>query len=483
MSTSSDTKPDDASSGKRGASLSPGSLRLEDETEGSNIRNRTDEADASPLSSPLSSAPPSSPSPAVGRGKGHTNSVHSQPGKPALKRFKTNSLPSRAPSRSVQFLDSSESGSEGEPQTRVAELEDNDDEFDFSSESDLGHPSDGEYTEERTKRKAAALEPSPFKRTATTWSATSVVKKRVVVADPHNAICLLTNAPEPTSARQFCHIVARRTQHAVLTVLEWWWGMKYWTLFIDTRFNIVALMSDWHLAMDSNDWVLVPKYDLIQQVREWTEKVVACDSPDYNFEKTKREPISQSYTKKGQTQFKYFILPLSKSMKRVAIHRYPQEDSDEDFDPTAVVPHFYPFATIGSLISHVQPHFVIYSAGQKLATMTEGMSRSEVEDFLQGLSAAAFFGREKDDPIPATYDLTDLRSIYIRWSTTAGVPQRGGGYKWRKHRDAPSEKQEEAAEKAKGKKQKGKAKGKGKGGGKEEAKEAGKGKEKEGDSE
>jgi hypothetical protein len=37
------------------------------------------------------------------------------------------------------------------------------------------------------------------------------VRKRVTEADPHHAVCLLTNAREPASASQFCHIVPRST--------------------------------------------------------------------------------------------------------------------------------------------------------------------------------------------------------------------------------------------------------------------------------
>ncbi|KAJ7209381.1 hypothetical protein B0H12DRAFT_1278947 [Mycena haematopus] len=268
------------------------------------------------------------------------------------------------------------------------------------------------------------------------------------VEDVKDAICILTNAPGPTAARQFCHAMARSTSHATLTMLEWWWQMDYLTVYIDTRYNIFALMADWHFAMDARDWVLILKHDLITQVLRWTEDVVGSDPNDL----TKRQPISQMYGK--QTEFEYYILPLSTEMKHVHIHRL---EPSANLDPTAVVPravsvsHRHPFSTIGPITSHVHPHFVIHSAGQKLANLTKNRNPAEYEALYSDLAAAASFGHKADEArsvmVKNRDSIDTLISLYRTWSQSQGVPERGTGHPWRQHLEAPSDAQEERAEK------------------------------------
>ncbi|KAJ7730380.1 hypothetical protein DFH07DRAFT_848899 [Mycena maculata] len=157
-------------------------------------------------------------------------------------------------------------------------------------------------------------------------------------------------------SRQFCHIVARRTSVEVLTMLEWWWQLAYWTLYIDTRYNILILMANWHLAMDGNEWTFVPHHELITGVYAWARAVVEKDPTGYN--KNARIPISESYGTK--TEFDYYVLPLNKDMEEVAIHRYPAPVDGVPFDRTAITPHFHPFVTVGPLTSHVHPHFHLF---------------------------------------------------------------------------------------------------------------------------
>ncbi|KAF8198154.1 hypothetical protein K438DRAFT_2016271 [Mycena galopus ATCC 62051] len=479
---------------KRASSTSPGSHR--DETERSNARDPSEGSGglSTPSSSPLSS-PLSSPSPLAGKSKRPVTVSKSArpPARSAMKSSGARSLSSTG--QSVKFSDvddhpASDTDTEVEPHTRVVldtdEYEQYETDSDDESGSDSGEeshsyesssgdgsdPNDKDYVDKKASVKkpkgtGKKLQGTPKKRAATTGSVSSAVKTGVKKVDPHNGICLLTNASKPTTARQFCHVVARRTSPEILTNLEWWWQMKYWTLHIDTRFNILALMATWHIAMDGRDWTLVPKYDLIAKVRKWTQNVTGGGGVGSDGKETK--PFSEMYG--AQKEFDYFVLPLSDDMKQVAIHRYP-----EGQNPHAPDAHLYPFSTIGPLTSHVHPHFVIYSAGQKLVKLTKDMGLLERQVFLDALAGGASFGRPDGPEVKRNvgYDINNLIAMYTAWYSSVGVPQRGKSHKWRQHPDAPdpserplasSEEQKKAAEKTK-EKQKGEAKVKPKGKGK-----------------
>ncbi|KAF7340831.1 hypothetical protein MSAN_02112500 [Mycena sanguinolenta] len=333
--------------------------------------------------------------------------------------------------------------SEQEPQRRVTDL---DAEYDFDYDYNSDDPKDGDFQPpaKQPPTKTRGLDATPkLQRSVGNKSTPTVQKARVTKVDPHHALCLLTNVPEPETARQFCHVLARSMSQATLTALEWWWGMKYWTLYIDTRFNIFALMATWHNSMDGDDWALVPKHDLITKVSQWVAEASSRDPSDLGA----RKPISKMYGR--QTIFEYYFLPLSESMKKVAIHRYP--GLPEDFAPQAIVPHYHPFSTIGPLTSHVQPHFAIYSVGQKLAKKIgqfkgRGDERIQVEDFYTNLAAVASFGHEGDDSgLRLTQNrasIDELMLLHASWSKTQGVPQRG-------HPWAQNPKEGKAAEQAK----------------------------------
>ncbi|KAJ6528037.1 hypothetical protein B0H19DRAFT_1083562 [Mycena capillaripes] len=390
----------------RSASVSPGSHRA--------VTEAADAMDNPLFEGPLSSeesslSQPPSPSPNKGKQSAQHGGPTIEPPKSSLKRRRSGppiaktSLSARSLS-SVQF----EVPDSDEPQTRVVEVDD------VSSTDSSGYQSDPNdliYGEprQRLQKKTGAADPgpSPKHRSITKSSVGSVVKRLVKAADPHDAICLLTNAPKPTKACQYCQVVARRTKAEILTMLEWWWQMKYWTLYVDTRYiyNIFVLMANWHLAMDGNDWALVPHHKLITSVLEWTTK---------------------SYG--DQTEFVYYVLALSEEMEEVAIHRYK-----EDFSPQTVIAHIHPFSTMGALTSHVHPHFVIFSAGQKLVKMTSGLSDEAADIFLDKLADAASFGHKADVKTANRNSLGEIIQTYGIWSSTNHVPQPGAGHEWRYH--------------------------------------------------
>ncbi|KAJ7233517.1 hypothetical protein B0H12DRAFT_1223030 [Mycena haematopus] len=375
----------------RRASLSPGSLR--DAT-----------GEASPFGSPLSEL-----------------SSLSDPPSPSLNKGKQTSRQTSTAAAVVLF----------EPEPRIRVVLDTD-HYSSSDSTERSDPNDSTYEEPRQRLTGAAGPgPSPKHRSITKSSVGSTVKKLVKAADPHSGICLLTNAPKPTQARQFCHALARRTKADVLTALEWWWQLDYWTLYIDTRYNIFALMANWHLTMDGSDWTLVPHHKLVTSILNWTNTVVAHDHTGYN--KNARTPISQAYQDQEQSEFTYYILPLrSEELEEVAIHRYAKDQKAK-----TVTAHYHPYSTIGPLTSHVHPHFIIFSAGEKLAKMTFGLSEDAIANVIDTLANKASFGHEEDVHTANTNSLVKIMQIYWRWSSTEHVPQPEAGHEWRYHPEEP----------------------------------------------
>jgi hypothetical protein len=115
------------------------------------------------------------------------------------------SLPSTS-SKNVDFV----SDPEREPESRVVV-----DEYeDYESGDAKSDPQDEDWTEhEPTHRnpKVPDLGTTPSRRVIGQGSAPASAKSRAKAVDPQKGFCLLTNAPNPAKARQFCHVMPRST--------------------------------------------------------------------------------------------------------------------------------------------------------------------------------------------------------------------------------------------------------------------------------
>ncbi|KAK7039322.1 hypothetical protein R3P38DRAFT_2898863 [Favolaschia claudopus] len=296
---------------------------------------------------------------------------------------------------------------------------------------------------------------SPYKRANTASSVSSLVKLRVIDSDPNKAndpkkaICLLTNTSRPYSALQICHIIPRSVSDDHLNKMEWSWEMDSWSLYIDTRFNLTALMSDWHHAMDgknpttieAKDWTLVPRHDHITQVHQWNEATNEADHIG-QYGNIERNSYSQRYIDEKVSEFTYYFLPMSEEAKFIALHRYAA-----DSDPSDITTHLHPFNDVGSLASHVQPHFVIFSTGEKLAKLTEGLDARQQRLALMDLATIASFGHTAPDDNQLIQknlaSLNLLLRLYEYWNSAAVPPP---GHAWY---DSPAKRaaEAEAAEK------------------------------------
>ncbi|KAJ7491035.1 hypothetical protein FB451DRAFT_629993 [Mycena latifolia] len=338
------------------------------------------------------------------------------------------------PERRLTASEAEEHGSSG-----PSEIDDVEKDSDYDDE-----PKARVKVHNRTKRIHGKGKSPRKRKDAATSKVGSNVRKYAEAADPNHGRCLLTNAPEPTAGRQWAHAIARRTKSPILTSLEWWWQMPFWTLYIDTRWNLIALMATLHLAMDADDFTLVPHHKDIEAMTAWVANVQKDDKTGYNG-KNHRVPISESYkdktTKEPITEFQYYVLPLTSGMKQVIISRYPSDiESDTDLDPSTVEHHYHPFTSLGALTSHVLPHFIIYSAGEKLKKKSETLNRADLAKWMNNLSEIASFGHEGTPDQVKNANRASIRqiiSIHDTWSNQVPVPKLGEKHEWRYNPLAP----------------------------------------------
>ncbi|KAJ7144987.1 hypothetical protein C8R43DRAFT_561581 [Mycena crocata] len=291
--------------------------------------------------------------------------------------------------------------------------------------------------ESKKLAKAAKVVATPKKRVDAKKSTVATkARNRVLAADPNGGRCLLTLTRIPAEMMQCAHVIARRTVSEELTILEWNWGMKFWTLYIDTPRNMVPVKADFHLTLDADHWMLVPHHTMITHIRQW------IDESEMKI-RAECTPISESYTTK---HFQYFVVPLTLDMKEVAIHRQKNnvDSSDGDFGPDSLESHFYPFSTLGVLTSHINPHFVIYSAGMKLAIQQENLKGRAFNVWMDHLASIANFGHTgNSDAIKAAnrISLEELIEIYVDWSSPEGLPSEDSSWYFR-----PEKKEQDVTE-------------------------------------
>ncbi|KAJ7700812.1 hypothetical protein B0H17DRAFT_1128665 [Mycena rosella] len=292
-------------------------------------------------------------------------------------------------------------------------------------------------------------------------------KKLVLVTDPNRGQCILTGE-EPGSSIQWAHMLRRATKEPELTTIEWHFGMKWESLYIDTRFNLVGLQADLHLALDNGQWALVPHFGTIRVIANWVrdkgrkkgsiskyletqiargEFSTKHSRPSGASAKASRPSAASGSASEPATIniYSYYMLPLNDAIKTKPIHRRP--DITQLFDVNVdEIRHTFPFTTVGRLKSHIQPHFVIYAVGAKLHAIETSMEKNG-EDFnawLGTLSLNASFGHhpyrnqreakvEKEDQVDIRNleSLDNIRYIYREWTKDTDVPKKGSEDPWR----------------------------------------------------
>ncbi|KAM6496663.1 hypothetical protein JOM56_007136, partial [Amanita muscaria] len=142
-----------------------------------------------------------------------------------------------------------------------------------------------------------------------------------------------------------------------LDKLEWVWGLDYFTLNVDTRFNLVHLNAALHAAFDSKKgWLLLPvDVDILMT----SSMRLPLHRP--NLLSMRYDNLYLFFHKKA---FRYKFIPLP-PMEGTAVEFYNGDYTTEPTSSNSSL-HFYPFNQLPIVESHVYPHYVIYNLGEKL---------------------------------------------------------------------------------------------------------------------
>ncbi|KAL4062091.1 hypothetical protein V8B97DRAFT_1982306 [Scleroderma yunnanense] len=239
-----------------------------------------------------------------------------------------------------------------------------------------------------------------------------VQKERARAADPNGGACLLTGRKV---AIETSHTLARATYH--VTQLEWAWGMKKGTLYINTRYNLF-LRADWHTLFDKDMWMLIPAADdldqldlatarLEEEMRKYRRKVLQGATSDPqgesmppakpSFQDVKRREFGNLFNKK---EYEYHFVPMPNMEEPICRYSGPNLDKHNEFK--------FPYNTLGTLKSHIKPHFMAYNAGMKLRSQNSLTVASQI------------FPQHQVYPDRST--LVTVQLLYFKW-TAIVVPE------------------------------------------------------------
>ncbi|KAL4061881.1 hypothetical protein J3A83DRAFT_4384616 [Scleroderma citrinum] len=268
---------------------------------------------------------------------------------------------------------------------------------------------DGDYDpQDENRRSKSGTDVSPPCRVRWGESINPVQKEHARAADPNGGACLLTGRKV---AIETSHALARATQH--VTQLEWAWGMKKGAFYIDTRYNLLFLKADWYTLFDKDMWMLIPdKNDLkeleratarleeeVEQYRialeEVTRRPQGQSKP--SFEDIKRPEFGSLFNK---NEHEYHFLPMPNMEEPICRYSGPNFDKHKEFK--------FPYHTLGTLKSHIKPHFVAYNAGMKLRSQNPITVASQI------------FPRHQVYPDQST--IVKLQNLYNTW-TGSPIPE------------------------------------------------------------
>ncbi|KAL4065691.1 hypothetical protein V8B97DRAFT_1121484 [Scleroderma yunnanense] len=268
---------------------------------------------------------------------------------------------------------------------------------------------DGDYDpRDENRRSKSGTDVSPPCRVRWGESINPIQKEHARAADPNGGACLLTGRKV---AIETSHALARATQH--VTQLEWAWGMKKGAFYIDTRYNLLFLKADWYTLFDKDMWMLIPdKNDLkeleratarleeeVEQYRialeEVTRRPQGQSKP--SFEDIKRPEFGSLFNK---NEHEYHFLPMPNMEEPICRYSGPNFDKHKEFK--------FPYHTLGTLKSHIKPHFMAYNAGMKLRSQNPSTVASQI------------FPRRQFYPDQST--IVKLQNLYNTW-TGSPIPE------------------------------------------------------------
>ncbi|KAF8151594.1 hypothetical protein B0H34DRAFT_134431 [Crassisporium funariophilum] len=175
-------------------------------------------------------------------------------------------------------------------------------------------------------------------------------KKRVEKATASLAQlrCVVKNSPAEYGV-QYTHILRRAAQDNELTKLEYSWGMKYGTLHVDSRYNVMRLEAVLHHLFDNNQWLLLPELHIIK-----IYLTASMQRPIKNLKKL---------VPAGPYKYKLVATDKLKGYKLDCYNGAPTCNTQAE--PNHFSPYFFPFDNLPMITSHIHPRFVICNTGRK----------------------------------------------------------------------------------------------------------------------
>jgi len=164
-----------------------------------------------------------------------------------------------------------------------------------------------------------------------------------------------------------------------------------------------AVHPDLRHLMDNDYFMLIPDRDTISFV----DRKIPLESTE-----RLKHPIDHFYTTKV---FKYHIVPL-RPMHDIQITRIVK-DTEGDLSSSQFISHSYPYTTVGTLESHVYPHYVLFNAGEKVSKLMLKLDYSIFRDWIEIIFVRCL-GVESEsfaETLAEGYAV-EVRAMYTRWS-------------------------------------------------------------------
>ncbi|PPR07166.1 hypothetical protein CVT24_010719 [Panaeolus cyanescens] len=206
-------------------------------------------------------------------------------------------------------------------------------------------------------------------------------RERAKIVDPNLGRCLIENCSQ-TQAVQLAHVFHWDPvkEPDLPGSLEWAWRMSQGALNLDTRRNLFFVGSSLYELYKGKKWALLPTEKDV--LRFYDKKKLMILTRD-DFPDTE----SQTYT--------YALIPLD-DMDGVYITR--QSGMKESSD---VAVHDFPFNNFPTIVSHVDPRFVILHLGRTLFYDVDNKLRLDLIDRFPYLKRVWALSIRWTSPVPS----------------------------------------------------------------------------------
>ncbi|PPR01844.1 hypothetical protein CVT24_001732 [Panaeolus cyanescens] len=240
---------------------------------------------------------------------------------------------------------------------------------------------------------------SPEGRIATTGSGKDVeltnrktdVDRRVQAIALTGNKCLIEHRANSESSHmsiQLCHIFGRANSlnNRLMTSIEYFWGLKKYSLNLDSRYNCMYAGNDLHGMFDHGGWCLIPEKQILLDYQE------ATNADGFHHGKTlykamhpepKKLKDTDEDESKDDNHYTYKLVPLDSEMKKTLIHRFHVEVPT---DPSHFTTYFYPFNDLPPIRSHIHPKFVIISLGKLMGNPYRFLSDNRLAPYHEHLT-------------------------------------------------------------------------------------------------